>query len=236
MRQTNHYVTGLKYLFHLYSDENAYTHGDTVTRNVTNMEEHKTVKTRKYILTLMLLMFGMTKVDAQNYRERYEAFRQQARQNYESFRDKANKEYADFMKQAWQRFRAEEPEPLPFEKPMPPIVCPDDNRQEPPIDEQKPFNEVTVIPDVPEQQPQPIEPVKPQSDITESDTLNIVFYGTPIQIIAEKLPDLKMQGVKENEVSAGWKNLSSGKNDILLANCLNIRKQYKLNDWGYLQF
>ena len=172
---------------------------------------------------------------AQTPQERYEAFRRQARQQYEDFRSKANQQYADFVKQTWQRFHANEPIPDPFEKPVPPVVCPEEDRQKERKDEKRPYEEIVVV-EPPRPQPQPVEPVKPVVPPTpRQETIGTTFYGTRIQCTVASKPQFALKGVDEEAIAETWQTLSSGQCDELLGQCLELRSRYKLNDWGYIQ-
>ena len=64
-------------------------------------------------------------------REQYEEFRKQAVGEYEDFRRKCNEEYAEFMREAWREFEMGPAIPKPKEKPVPPVVAPIEDREQP---------------------------------------------------------------------------------------------------------
>ena len=202
----------------------------------------------KIVLFATILLFGYG-VMAQNIKDEYDSFKRQAKQQfdefnreahkqYETFRDSANKEYAEFMKQPWSLFDVEMPMPAPDFSPMPPIICPDDERDKIWDDNPIPFDEI-ILDTLPENpQPQPVSPVVvpniPEDDL---NTITMLFYGTRLQLsVVQDLPVLKLQGVDEENITDGWNSLSSGQYNGLLNECLTIRSQYQLNDWAYLQF
>ena len=53
--------------------------------------------------------------------------------------------------------------------------------------------------------------------------------------VVETLPRLTLKSLEEEDIAEGWGILSSGPYDALLGQCLAIRRQYRLNDWGYLR-
>lgn len=52
-------------------------------------------------LTMMLALAAMV-ADAQDFREKYEQFKQKAIQTYNDFRAEANAKYCEFLKGAWE--------------------------------------------------------------------------------------------------------------------------------------
>ena len=114
----------------------------------------------KHKIIILCLLAVTTASQAQSPRERYEAFKNQAQQQYEGFRSKANQQYADFVKKSWQKYHANEPIKSPLEPPIPPVVCPDEDKLKERENEAKPFDEIVVF-ELPKPQPQPVEPVIP---------------------------------------------------------------------------
>lgn len=166
----------------------------------------------------------------------YENFKQKEQQKYEDFRKKANKNYADFLKQRWEEmatFRGLEPPTEP--KPVPPVVCPEEDKRKERKDDKRPYEEVVVV-EPPKPQPQPVEPVKPVAPPTpKKETIGTTFYGTRMQCTVDAKPQLALDGVSEEAIAEAWQALSSGQCDGLLAQCLELRSSHRLNDWGYIQ-
>lgn len=217
----------------------------------------------KHKIIILCLLTATVASQAQTPRERYNAFKKQAQQQYEGFRSKANQQYADFVKKSWQKYHANEPIQSPLEPPIPPVVCPDEDRLKDRENEAKPFDEVVVF-EPPKPQPQPVEPVfpitptpqpprphpQPIKPIEEEphlsptptnpvkpakDSVSILFYGTKMQYYIESNPHFSLEGTDELAISDTWRQLSDGQFDELLIQCLNLRERFMLNDWAYIQ-
>lgn len=191
-------------------------------------------RNKAIILALLLSVVGAGY--AQTPQERYEAFKKQARQQYDDFRTNANKQYADFVKQSWRKFKALEPVPHPIEKNIPPVVCPEEERQKEHKNERQVFSDVIPAPQ-PKPQPEPVSPIPPSPEpiSRQQDTIVFSYYGMDMACVVETLPRLTLKSLEEEDIAEGWGILSSGPYDALLGQCLAIRRQYRLNDWGYLR-
>lgn len=224
----------------------------------------------KHKIIVWVLLLSAMSTYAQTPRERYEAFKNQARQQYEDFRSNANRQYAEFVRRAWKQYSVEKTIVVPQEQPAPPVVCPDEERQQERKDEASPFEEIVVVappqpqpqpvapihpiepaPQPPSPVPNPIPPIEPKPDPPipqpvapkpqpkpvqqAKDSLSIIFYGTRMSYHLAARPQFSLTGKNENAVADAWKELSNGQCDDLLAQCLYLRKRYRLNDWAYIQ-
>ncbi|MBP5540716.1 MAG: hypothetical protein J6X88_03610 [Bacteroidales bacterium] len=191
---------------------------------------------RNKALIIVLLLSVVGTGYAQTPQECYEAFKKQARQQYNDFRTNANKQYAEFVKQSWRKFRALEPIPHPIEKNIPPVVCPEEERQKERKNERQVFSDVISAPQ-PKPQPEPVSPIPPSPEpiSRQQDTIVFSYYGMDMACVVETLPRLTLKSLEEEDIAEGWGILSSGPYDALLGQCLAIRRQYRLNDWGYLR-
>lgn len=175
----------------------------------------------------------------------YDEFAKQARQEYADFRDKVNQEYADFMRaHPWTPTKIEKPVPAPvYKEPAPDVTPEEDEEQEQsapvPMPAPKPVVIETVIPiDAPLPQPQPISPIhEVPVVIEEGNPLQVIFYGTPINLRpTDSLDDFQLNGANEDAFATGWEELSKSSTNNLIADCLRVRSDYNLPDWGYVKF
>ena len=166
------------------------------------------------------------------FREQYEEFRRQATGEYESFRQKCNEEYAEFMRQAWKEFEMGPAIPKPKEKPVPPVVLPIEDREQPVENRPIPFDKVLPVPVV-EPQPQPIVPVQPQP-IQGEKPFGVDFFGTELRVSLTEDERFRLGGCDDDAISDMWKVLGDGRFEGLLAECLAIRQERHLCDWAYL--
>lgn len=199
---------------------------------------------KKSIAIFFLLLFIVPAINAQTdadeFRKKaqreYEAFKKKAQQEYDSFRDKANKDYAEFVKQAWQEFNSFKGIEKLEEKPVPPVVCPKEDKDKQRKDEKKPFEDIIKIEEPIREQPSPIEPIIEEPILTPSvDTARFYFFGTEFRYTLQDLYAFNLQGTAEKDIAKGWQILSQKKYEHLIAECLDMRKERQLNDWAYLQ-
>ena len=81
-------------------------------------------------LTMMLALAAMV-ADAQDFREKYEQFKQKATQTYNDFRAKANAKYCEFLKGAWEWYEQMPVVKKPKDETVPPVVLPENDKQKP---------------------------------------------------------------------------------------------------------
>lgn len=81
-------------------------------------------------LTMMLALAAMV-ADAQDFREKYEQFKQKATQTYNDFRAEANAKYCEFLKGAWEWYEQMPVVKKPKDETVPPVVLPENDKQKP---------------------------------------------------------------------------------------------------------
>lgn len=199
--------------------------------------------------TLVLLLLFPIICMAQNDKETYEAwkkrqqeefsgYKRQQQEEYDNFRKKANEEYASFLKKYWEEYAAFMGVEPKKNKPVPPVVCPEEEGRKERKDKRNPFEEVILV-EPPKPQPQPIEPPKPPKPVEpvrpRNEIIRFGFYGTAMQIDISTRPQFSLNGISEDNIGEAWKQLSDGNSEELLEQCLVLRSRYKLNDWGYIK-
>ena len=88
-------------------------------------------------------------------------------------------------------------------------------------------------PYVPVMVPMPIVPKKPGKHVKRTE---IEFYGTTFEVATDVAANLKLASNRESDVANAWKELCQKDHEQLVADCRNIKNDYKLNDWAYLLF
>lgn len=186
-----------------------------------------------FILVLALLL--PLRINAQeNVREQYEKFKQQSITTYNSFREQCNNEYVEFLKKAWESYKVGPAVEKPKEKEVPPVVIEEERDQVPIEDNELPYDEVVPVPEE-EPQPQPVEPVVPAPvPVVQESWCEFNFFGTPMKVHADEKYKFSLKSIDGNDVAKVWKKLSGKEYDNMLADCLQIRSDYKLSDWAYL--
>ena len=197
---------------------------------------------------IIFCLLAVNCVSAQSLEERFRAFQQSAHVNYQSFRAKANQQYADFMRLAWEDHFANSPIPVPEEVVVPPVVYDDEKLQkdEELVKQDEKNNdeinhdvkgnevivEVVITPPLPQPQPEPIAEPEP---IPHSDEYTCIFdYFNTTCSVRVPLQLLRLSAATNEDFAQGWEILSNGEYEATLADCLRLRDELSLCDWGYL--
>lgn len=168
--------------------------------------------------------------------DEYSSFVKQQKDDYEAYRAKVNAEYAEFVRRAWVEMKGLQPIPIPKdEKPVPPVVMPEEDKDEPVIPEEKPIDEIIEKPQ-PQPQPQPIVPIeeKPVPKV-EVPVIKFVTMGTECRVRLGNEHRFKLSNPTNETVSQTWRLLSSEKYNPVINDCLNLRRDMQLCDWAYLK-
>jgi len=164
-------------------------------------------------------------------------FQNKAQRDYNEFRRKANEDFARFMEQQWEQMHVMKGE-QPTERPKPvrqPVAVPDRILPTQP----EPMPEPDVVP-MPEKVPPPeIDPDElieelPQP-VPSAPTEGMMFYGTNCPLHIEKDKRIVLKSTNEKSAANAWKELSDGRYDALLRDCLSLRSSMQLGDWGYIE-
>ena len=189
-------------------------------------------------LLILGMVFGLVQGHAQNLDTKdlhasFDEFRKSVRQDFEDFRKKCMDDYVEFVKNPWKSFEETKPVPKPKENPDPPVVIPEEEKNKPVED--KPVIIEEVIKPVPvEPQPQPVEPIK-EVPVVTAKTVDFTFFGTQGQVRFDEADRIVMRGCSETSVSEALANIDARKYDNMLRDCLSMRKDLGLSDWGYVQ-
>jgi hypothetical protein len=157
-------------------------------------------------------------------------FKKKSEKEFKDFRDKANAEYAEFMRIAWEEFRSFTGIPVPPspEPVTPPVVEPDKK----PTDDPLPYGEVIPVPQ-PVRPPQPIQPIYPDPQ-PGKQTLKFLFFNIPCIVNLEPNQKISLPNLSENRIADAWRQLSGSAYNAVINDCLTLREQLKIGDWGYL--
>lgn len=181
------------------------------------------------------LLLGVTltvSLGAQNpFESEFNSFFEQSVQEFSDFRDRINAEYADFLLTSWEEFNAEIPVEKPFEKPVPPVAY-DADRTVRKASKAIPFDE-TVRTGALFESPAPDQPIQ-SSNIGQARSVEFTSFGLPLSVKVPADREFKLASCNARELSKAWKKLSANEYDVILADCLTIRKEEGLCDWAYL--
>ena len=191
----------------------------------------------KYLLSLaFVVLFFLPSVvlgQENDYEKEFDAFKKQQQKEFNDFKSKADEEFATFLKETWQKFEAVKPEPVPTRpEPVKPTSF-DKNKPAPAPVEIKPV--VSKVPEVKAPTPVPVEIPVIASDVKVGRT-PITFYGTTLGVATKLLDGFTLAGTSEQEVGDAWSRLCKGDFEALVNDCARIKKENKINDWGFLMF
>ena len=172
------------------------------------------------------------KKSAEKQKQDFAKFKSEARQQYEAFRDKTNAEFADFMQRQWTAVKVQPAIPAPIrpEPPTPVIKDPEDNSPVP-IERLPIANINPLAPMLPH--PSPAVPIIEPAP-RHSNTFSFQFYNTPCKVRLENSQRFSLPNIKEETVAAVWRSMGTDLMDETLLDCLVLRNNLLLGDWGYI--
>lgn len=164
---------------------------------------------------------------------RHEAFRSKSRKDYENFRRQCMEDYVAFVRNPWKEFEETKPVPLPKEEPVPPVVMPKEDKDKPVED--NPIIILDIVKPAPiEPQPTPITPIK-EIPIVQEKTVIFTFFGTPAKVRFDIVNRITLNGNSEQDIANALNSINPKDYDNMLIDCLALRENLRLSDWGYLQ-
>lgn len=183
------------------------------------------------LFALTTALFTGTMLQAQDYDKIFEDFNTESVQSFEQFKNKADSEFESFLRESWKAFEAQPAIPVPSRPEPPKPVVFDKNAPTPPISKIK----VPEKTSTPTPQPPVVPIVPPKVEPTYKPTQKeISFYGNTISIDIAAILSLKLQGISENDIADAWKEVCKRPYEKLISDCIAIKEQYDLPDWGYL--
>lgn len=166
------------------------------------------------------------------FKDDFERYRLEKKTEFEKFRQQLNEEYAQMIGGKWENFKSEKAKPKPTSpKPSKPLTAPD---KSPAAPRNLPVSKIVPperkIPDVPVSIPK-IDRSKKQSY-----PINFTFYGTPCGIRNFDTSSLSLSGTDNASLKKAWGRLTADGNlDPLVDDCIRLREEMQLCDWGFLK-
>lgn len=193
----------------------------------------------KHILYIILLLLAgnISGGKAQDTQSEYEAFVRQRMNDMLEFKNQRDKEFADFLKESWELYTAVAGISKPIPGPDKPVVY------TPPAPEKQPAKEPEKKPELPPQKqtlpkktdkPVVEKPVRPQLPPDMGKSGNVEFFGGRYSITVPNTA-IYLSSIDENNIAEAWTILAKSNYSLLLDNCLRLKKELRLNDWGYIQ-
>lgn len=165
--------------------------------------------------------------------DEFDKYRIQKKTEFEQYRHRLNEEFAARLSGEWKQYKTEPKKQLPS-KPKPPKPTVVENTK-PSTPTKVPVQTVVPpekkIPDIPVTLPK-IDRQKP----TNQYPVSFNFYNTPCGIEKFDTSLLTLTSIDNSAVSKAWKQLTANGNlEPLLDDCLRLREEMQLCDWGMLQ-
>lgn len=202
----------------------------------------------KWILFCNAVFFSTQVLNAQNIEKEmseFDAFVKSQQKEFADFVDKQNREFIQFLKENWESYDSKQTDVRP-QRPEPVVPVKVNAEKEPPALKPKhiPVEEIQKIPKV---VPSTAFPELTDNGKTPSEDKTVTlptaensqpfdFYGIPCKVDLSMKGCVHLRGISEQEISAGWETLSKKNFQVLVNNCLNIKRNYQLNDYAYLLY
>lgn len=94
------------------------------------------------------------------------------------------------------------------------------------------YGKVVTRPTV-QPQPQPKVPVEEPKVLTHKD-LRFNYFGDALTVRTDAVArPMHVSSSEESSIAAAWREASDGRYDLMLGDCLKLRKELELCDWGY---
>ncbi|WP_251621903.1 hypothetical protein [Odoribacter lunatus] len=179
---------------------------------------------------------GVVAQTFEEYKKRVEqdfaTYKAEEWRKFKEYRDRVNAEFAEYMRQAWTKREAEPAIPVP-ERPEPPKPVVKDPKRQPEY-EPLPFDGVIPAPKV-VPVPQPEVPLPDVVAPKRRPTFSFQFYGTPCRVSLAEEHRFTLKGTDENSVADAWAFLSSDSYFPVFVECVKLRSDLQLCDWGYVR-
>ena len=185
-----------------------------------------------FVILFSSSLFAQQQTYEQNKAEqqaKYQKYKSDKQKEYDAYRQKINADYAAYMKKHWAEYKsyAAKHKPKDQDSPAPTVKK---------NDEPKGTDEIRyklVIKLVPYEVPDPVAPidVPPAEDKPQ---FKFMFHGTQCGVHLNDALKYSLQDASEQAASDMWQHLSDPVYDGVIADCLRLRNELQLADWGYI--
>lgn len=161
-------------------------------------------------------------------KEEFIQFREQKRTEFEQFRQRLNAEYAAMIAGKWDSY-SRQPEKKPLSQPKPASPRKADPKAKPgTVTPGAVMPPEKKIPDVPVSLPKPAK-------TSRTYPIKFTFFNTPCGIEKFDTSLLQLTASDNASLSKAWHRLTAdGACDTLIDDCLRLREEMTLCDWGFL--
>ncbi len=162
----------------------------------------------------------------------FESWKKKDMAKYQEFLEAEDRAFVEFLKKDWEDFQTSlgikiDPEPKPKQMPT---AKEKDKPKPPPMEE---LDKVDDVP-VPEKKPKPKPKPKPVVQ-KKKDIVPFRFYGSGLEVNYKKDFNLNLGNPLNNDAMSNvWQTMAASEHKPLLDQLGSLKRQMKLNDWGYL--
>lgn len=188
------------------------------------------------LIILIALMPPLVSAQKQTFEQykteqqaKYQKYKTTKQKQYDAYRQKLNADYATYMAKKWEQYKsyAAKKKPKDQDPPQPVIKK---NGEPTPTDE---IRYKLVIKLVPYEVPEPVVPID-EPPTEEKPDFRFMFHGTPCKVHLNNALRYTLHGYSEHDASDMWQHLSDLTYDAVIADCLRLRDELQLADWGYI--
>lgn len=191
---------------------------------------------KKLLLLLIALLPLSTFAQKQTFEQykaeqqaKYKKYKSTKQKEYDAYRQKINADYAAYMAKQWKAYKAYAAKKKPKDQDPPKPAVKQDNTP-PPTSE---IRYKLVITIVPYEAPEPVVPIdEPPTD--DKPTFCFSFHGTPCKVHLNSALKYTLADATEQSAADMWEHLSDPVYDALISDCLKLREELQLGDWGYI--
>lgn len=165
----------------------------------------------------------------QQQQAKFVLYKSEQQKKYDAYRQKINVDYANSMQKKWTAYKSIAAKKKPKDQDIPKPAVKLDNTA-------PTMNEIRyklVITIVPYEAPEPVVPIdEPPTD--DKPSFSFSFHGTPCKVHLNNALKYTLADASEQAASAMWQHLSDPVYDALVSDCLHLREELQLGDWGYI--
>lgn len=194
------------------------------------LKSHKSLS--RFFIGIFLSVPMTSHAQAEEFKSKYEDFRNKARAEYEDFRSKCNAEYTEFVRKAWKEYETLPAISRPKDEKVTPVVMPDEDKGKG-IEDKEITVEDTVRPIKTISQPNPISPIY-ENEKQDEDKCRFVYCGTECIVRFPTDIGIDLGDCDNQHIAETWKSLATDKLDNTIRDFLEARLKMQLCDWAYL--
>lgn len=191
---------------------------------------------KRYILALITFFLSGSMYAQQTF-EQYKAeqqaklskYKSDKQKEYDTYRQKINADYAAYMQKQWTAYKTYAAKQKPKDQDPPTPTVKEDNA--PSSGSQIRYKLVITI--VPYEAPNPVVPID-DPPIDEKPQFKFIFHGTPCSVHLKDVMKYSLSDATETSAGDMWQHLSENIYDGLISDCLKLRGDMQLSDWGYI--